>query len=123
MAKQVKATIEAVVEEVPASTEQSEPTPGNNPQNIKTRYVKVLNYEKGTGKTLGERIVDMFHIGTRNFIQNNLWWATSNGHDTEIVMVGDEEVGAYMAKRRLDLVDKFGGPKTNKAAEPAVVAA
>lgn len=86
-------------------------------QNSQTQnlYVKVLTFD-GQGKTIGERIVDMYHYGTRNWLQNHLWWSTHNGHEVEISVANDEDVSAYVAQAAKDLAAKFAG-------EPEVAAA
>lgn len=66
--------------------------------------VKTFNTE---GKTIGERIVDMYHFGTRNWLQNHLWWAMHHGACVETNIATDGEINAYLATAKQALADKF----------------
>ena len=48
----------------------------------KNLYVSVKTFDS-EGKTIGERIVDMYHYGTAKWLQNHLWWAMHNDHCVE----------------------------------------
>lgn len=69
-------------------------------------YVKVLTYNK-EGQTIGERIVDMYHYGTRNWLQSHIWWAMHNGHEIEQKCADDDDVAAYVAQAAKELAAKF----------------
>lgn len=93
MVKQVKTT--------PVQPEL-EPINGTS-QNL---HVSVKTFD-AEGRTIGERIVDMHHFGTRNWLQNHLWWATHHGHCTEVNIASPEEIEAYLASGREALAAKF----------------
>jgi len=92
--------------------------PTSTPQNL---FISVKTFD-AEGKTIGERIVDMCHYGTRNWLSNHLWWATHNGHCTEIDIAKPDEVNAYLAKGVEALAQKFGG-SNEIVVEPKAVAA
>lgn len=84
--------------------------PSTSPQNL---FISVKTFDGPSGKTVGERIVDMCHYGTRNWLSNHLWWATHNGHCTEIDLAKPEEIEAYLEAGKLALAGKFNAePKT-----------
>lgn len=97
MTKQVKSTDEA---QAPVANSS------HNDQQQRNLYVKVLTYDKD-GKTIGTRIVDMYHYGTRNWLQNHIWWAMHNGHEIEQKCADDEDVATYVAQAAKDLAAKF----------------
>lgn len=66
--------------------------------------VKTFNPE---GRTVGERIVDLYHFGTRNWLQNHHWWAMHNGHCVEVTVATDAEVAAYVESQKASLAAKF----------------
>lgn len=78
-------------------------------------HVKVETFS-ADGHTIGTRIVDMYHFGTRNWLQNHNWWAMHNNHQVETKVAEPEEVAAYMAAQKQALVDKFNGEKQHVAA-------
>lgn len=78
-------------------------TPSNSPQNL---FISVKTFDP-EGRTVGERIVDMCHYGTRNWLSNHLWWATHNGHCTEVDLAKPAEIEAYLAAGKLALASKF----------------
>ena len=75
------------VKTVPAATE----APANQ-----NKYICIYTFENKTGKTIGERIVDLFHYGTRNWIQQHIWWAMHNGHEIEVKPATDDQISAYI---------------------------
>lgn len=77
--------------------------PSNSPQNL---FITVRTFD-AEGKTVGERIVDMCHYGTRSWLSNHLWWATHNGHLTEVDLAKPPEIEEYLAKGREALATKF----------------
>lgn len=70
--------------------------------------VKTFDVE---GKTVGERIVDMYHFGTRNWLQNHHWWAMHNGHCVETNVATSDEVTTYLAASKEALAAKFNTVK------------
>lgn len=81
--------------------------------------IKTFNAE---GRTIGERIVDMYHYGTRNWLQNHHWWAMHNGHCVETTVATPAEVDEYMQSAKKALADKFNGApdvSTETDVEPA----
>ena len=78
--------------------------------------IKTFNAE---GRTIGERIVDMYHYGTRNWLQNHHWWAMHNGHCVETTVATQAEIDAYMDASKAALAAKFNGsPDTTPEAAP-----
>lgn len=75
-------------------------------QVAKTLYIKVETYD-GAGKQIGERVVDMYHFGTRNWLQTHQWWAMHNSHTIELRPADDGEVQAYLDEAKLKLAEKF----------------
>lgn len=109
MSKQVK---NAVTETVSA--------PNPSSQN---RFISVRTFD-AQGKTIGERIVDMFHYGTRGWLSNHLWWATSNGHCTEVDLAKPKEIDEYLSKGKEALAAKFNtAPAPETVIEPVAKAA
>lgn len=106
MPKQVKAPAPAL--EVAAQQ------PSNTPQNL---YVSVKTFDVD-GKTVGERIVDMCHYGTRNWLSSHIWWATHHDCCTEIDLAKPGEIEAYLAAGKEALAAKF-----NAVVEPVQKAA
>lgn len=92
-------------------------TPVQNSQNQqKNLYVKVITYDQ-EGKTIGERIVDMYHYGTRNWLQNHIWWAMHNSHEIEQKCADPQDVKEYVANAAKELAAKF--QDAPQALEPA----
>lgn len=86
----------------------------NSPQNLFVS-VKTFNAE---GRTVGERIVDMCHYNTRNWLSDHLWWATHNGHCTEVNLANQAEVDTYLEQGKLALAAKFN---TESIVSPALL--
>lgn len=84
-------------------------------QNTQTTnlYVSVNTYGPD-GKQVGTRVVDMYHYGTRTWLQNHLWWAMHHGHSVDTQVANEAEVGDYIKAQELALMDKFS--KDAKAA-------
>jgi hypothetical protein len=59
------------------------------------------------GTCIGERIVDMYHFGTRNWLQNHQWWAMHNSHCVETTVATPDQVAEYLARAKEALVEKF----------------
>jgi hypothetical protein len=72
----------------------------------KNLYVTVTTYD-AKGKETGVRVVDMYHYGTRNWLQNHCWWAMHNSQQVEITISTDAEVDDYLARQTQALQDKF----------------
>lgn len=90
---------------------------GNSQRNL---FISVKTFEAVEGKTVGERIVDMYHFGTRNWLQNHLWWAAHNGHCVETNIATDKEIADYMASGKAALAEKFNSvPASNTTDAPA----
>lgn len=102
--------------QVKNSAAQAETT-SNTPQNL---FISVKTFD-AEGRTVGERIVDMCHYGTRNWLSNHLWWATHNGHCTEIDLAKPKEIEDYLEAGKLALASKFNATET--VAEPVAAAA
>ncbi len=88
------------------------------PQNL---FISVRTFD-GLGKTVGERIVDMCHYGTRNWLSNHLWWATHNGHCTEVDLAKPAEIEAYLAKGVEALAAKFNTASPEPGTAKAILA-
>lgn len=87
-------------------------------------FISVKTFDK-EGKTVGERIVDMYHFGTRKWLQQHTWWAVHNGHEIETKLATPDEVKAYLAAAAQALASKFNSTPPSKTTdiEPAVIAA
>lgn len=74
----------------------------------KNLYVTVTTYD-AKGKQVGVRVVDMYHYGTRNWVQNHLWWAVHQkpAHVIEINEATEVEVDEYLATQAKALQEKF----------------
>lgn len=99
-----KANTEAI-----AKSEAPAPT-GQQPRNL---YVTVNTYGSD-GKQVGTRVVDMYHYGTRNWLQGHMWWAVHHGHTTETMIANDAEVADYVKAQEVALAHKYA--KDNAAA-------
>lgn len=85
------------------NTPQTTKTNAQGPSNL---FISVKTFD-GEGKTVGERIVDMYHFGTRNWLQNHHWWAMHNGHCVETNVATQDEITNYLAASKEALVAKF----------------
>ncbi len=106
MAKQVKNT--HVVEQ--GSVVQIE-----TPKNSRTLYVRVDTFDI-EGKTVGTRIVDMYHFGTNGWMQKHQWWAMHNGHTVETNVANEAEVADYVAYQKQLLAERFNTDRAHIAA-------
>ena len=104
MSKQVKSAAEAPV--APAAPNQHQ---------ARNLYMSVKTFCP-EGKSIGFRIVDLFHYGTRNWLQDHLWWAMHNSNCVEVNVATDEEISEYLEASAKALQAKF-------AKEPAQAAA
>lgn len=68
------------------------------------------------GRDVGNRIVDLYHFGTRNWLQNHHWWAMHNGHTVETKTADPAEVDAYLSEQKLALAAKFNTELAHTAA-------
>jgi len=75
-------------------------------QTQKSLYVTVNTYD-AKGKQIGTRIVDMYHYGTRNWMQNHLWWAMHNSCIVESLLATDDEVADYVKAGQTELAGKY----------------
>lgn len=85
-------------------------------------FISVKTFDGPTGKTIGERIVDMYHFGTNTWLQKHHWWAMHNGHQVETTVATPAEADSYVALAKVALAAKFNHSASN-VAEPALVAA
>ena len=69
-------------------------------------YVVVDTFNYG-GEQIGTRVVDMYHFGTRNWLQNHHWWAMHNGHLVETRNATEDEITEYLEFQRQALAEKF----------------
>ena len=79
-------------------------------QSAKHLHIVVSTFDP-TGKPAGERIVDLYHPGTRTWLQNHQWWAMHHNHSVETSVATQKEVDQYLAYKSKALAEKF-----NKAA-------
>jgi len=87
----------------PATAKAPEPPTSNGPSNL---FISVKTFDV-EGKTVGERVVDMYHFGTRNWLQNHHWWAMHNGHCVETNVATPTEIENYLAQSKVALAAKF----------------
>jgi hypothetical protein len=84
-------------------------------ENTKTLYIVVDTFDYG-GERIGTRIVDMYHFGTRNWLQNHQWWAMHNGHTVETKNATNDEISEYLESQRTALAEKYNpGPQAQIA--------
>lgn len=101
MSKQVEKTaIPAIVSPAPAAVDAATPQ--------QTLFTKVMTFDT-EGHTIGERIVDMYHFGTRKWLQTHLWWAMHNTAQVEITVATQKEVDLYLLEAKKKLATKFNG--------------
>lgn len=91
-----------------------------NPQ-TKTLYITINTYEAGAkGKNIGHRVVDLFHYGTRNWLNKHTWWAMHHGYVVEQVVSTPKEIENYVAEQKTLLANKFNNdPAKNTEAVAA----
>ena len=78
------------------------------PANRNNLYISVKTFDS-EGKVVGERIVDLYHFGTRNWLQNHHWWAMHNGHCVETNTATPDEIEAFLVSAKQALAEKFNG--------------
>lgn len=82
------------------------PTTATTPE--KALYVSVKTFEAGeAGKRIGFRVVDMYHYGTRNWLQKHIWWAMHHSYVVEQDLATEEQVANYLKDQALRLQDKY----------------
>jgi hypothetical protein len=88
---------------------------GNPQHNL---FFSVKTFESKEGKTIGERIVDLFHYGTRKWLQDHIWWAMHNSHEVEVKVATEDEIASYLASGKAALAEKFNStaPAVTEAA-------
>jgi hypothetical protein len=96
------------------SKQQADPAKGNTTNLFIS--VKTFDIE---GKTIGERVVDLYHFGTNNWLQKHSWWAMHHKATIEITQATPAEVDTYLAEAKAALVEKFnsGPPAKSPLAE------
>lgn len=106
----------SITETTPKTTKSnlvnSTTAPATGPSNL---FISVKTFDV-EGKTVGERIVDMYHFGTRNWLQNHHWWAMHNSHCVETNVASQDEITTYLAASKVALAAKFNAPKAQVAA-------
>ena len=104
MTKQVKkatANTDDTLVAVPAAVA---PADTKSPSNL---FISVKTFENVEGRSIGDRIVDMYHFGTRSWLQNHVWWAMHNGHSVEQNLATPDEIDTYLAAGKAALAEKF----------------
>lgn len=80
-------------------------------------YFGVQSFDK-EGHDIGFRIVDLYHFGTRKWMEKHTWWALHNGHTLEIIPTTPDQVTAHVAKLAAELVEKYSHtPESGAVAE------
>jgi hypothetical protein len=100
MPKQVKDVV-VVEQNAPVTASQT-------PQ--KNLYITVNTYDQ-KGDKVATRVVDMYHYGTTNWLQNHTWWAMHNSHMIGTMTSSEDEINDYLDGIKAQLANKF-----NKAA-------
>lgn len=114
--KQVKGIVEStIVSEAQSLPLTDETTAGARQEHTKNLFVKVDTFNP-EGREIGTRIVDMYHFGTRNWLQNHHWWAMHNGHTVEAKTASQDEIGTYVNLQVQALADKHNHEKAHNAA-------
>lgn len=108
------------VDQIPENPTTSTPlTPlvSASPIVVKAEEQKVLFTKITTldlkGKVIGERIVDMYHFGTRKWLHDHMWWAMHNDHIVEAQQASVTDIDAYLLAQRQKLAEKFNGTTGN----------
>lgn len=86
-----------VVEQAPAANQ--------SPQ-TKHLFIRV-NAFNAEGREVGTRIVDLYHFGTRAWLQKHTWWAMHHGHVIEQQPATEDEIAAYIQAQRDALAAKY----------------
>jgi hypothetical protein len=77
-----------------------------NPSSDRSLFVSVETFDNDN-KSIGSRVVDMYHYGTRNWLQNHTWWAMHNSCVVETRPATEEEAKAYVEAATASLVNKY----------------
>lgn len=72
----------------------------------KNLFIKVDTFNE-EGREIGTRIVDMYHFGTRNWLQNHLWWAMHNKATVESQVADQKDIDIYLMESKKALAEKF----------------
>ena len=75
-------------------------------QETRNLYI-VVDTVNFADEQIGTRVVDMYHFGTRNWLQNHQWWAMHNGHTVQTRNATAHEIEDYLESQRQALADKF----------------
>lgn len=97
---------------VTVSAPQAQATPQNN------LFISIKTFDPH-GKTVGERVVDLYHFGTRNWLQDHNWWAMHHGNTVEINPASPPEIEAYLEAAKQALAAKFNSEPSKKVVESA----
>jgi len=79
----------------------------SNSHSSSNLYFVVRTFDAITGHPMGERIVDLYHYGTNNWLAKHNWWAMHNGHSIELQPASPDEVSSYLAEAALTLAAKY----------------
>jgi len=101
-----------MTKQVTKTTGEQQAPVAQNPNNL---YISVQTFNP-EGKDIGFRIVDMYHFGTRNWLQNHHWWAMHNGNCVETNVATPEQIEKYLAAAKTALADKFNHEQVAAAA-------
>lgn len=100
--KQAKAAVESN-SGVQIETPHEGLVPAQGPKNL---FIKVDTFNE-EGREIGTRIVDMYHFGTRNWLQNHLWWAMHNKATVESQVAVQKDIDIYLMESKKALAEKF----------------
>lgn len=98
------------------ATKAPEPVANNGTSQQSNLFISINTFD-AEGRTIGERVVDLYHFGTRNWLQSHHWWAMHNGHSVETNVATPKQIDDYLAAGKAALAAKF-----NTAAVAAVEA-
>lgn len=112
--KQVKAAAESTQAANIENGNSQKNTNGANSNGPSNLFISVKTFDT-EGKTVGERIVDMYHFGTRNWLQNHHWWAMHNGHCVETNVATPDEIADFIVQSKQALAQKFQGQSAKAA--------
>lgn len=107
MTSKSKTVATVATEEVPANgNPNSQNTGAGSNTQANNLYMSVKTFDE-QGKTVGERIVDLYHFGTRKWLQDHLWWAMHNSNCVEVNVANSDEIAGYVQKNAEALAAKF----------------
>lgn len=82
-----------------------------NENGVQTKFLFFkVNTTDSTGASLGDRIVDIYHYGTHNWMQDHMWWAVHKGHVVTVTTATEAEVKAHTDAQIAALAAKFAKP-------------